>query len=110
MTRCDCADLIYLHRRKDPRNGRFVKMLQITWLFLNLSQPPPEAEPLSEAEAAPEVQKVVKAFDLTTHLHRVMGTDLALVPGISTQMTQVLFTEVGPDLSRFPSVKQLCSW
>jgi hypothetical protein len=32
------------------------------------------------------------------------------VPGINTLTAQMLLTEVGPDLSRFPTAAAFCSW
>ncbi len=49
-------------------------------------------------------------FDLLSHLHRLLGTDLTLVDGISTLTSQVLHTEIGPDLSMFPTANHFCSW
>jgi len=49
-------------------------------------------------------------FDLRSHLQRIMGSDLTLIDGISTLTTQVLYTEIGPDLSMFPTANHFCSW
>ena len=50
------------------------------------------------------------AFDLKNHLHRLFGTDLTQVDGISTLTSQVIFSEVGPDLSKFPTAGHFCAW
>ena len=49
-------------------------------------------------------------FDLRSHLHRLFGTDLTLTDGISTLTSQKLYTEIGPDLSMFPTANHFCSW
>src|SRR5262249_9337325 len=49
-------------------------------------------------------------FDLRSQLYRVFGVDLTEVPGISSLTAHVLLTEVGPDLSRFPSAAAFASW
>lgn len=49
-------------------------------------------------------------FDLKSHLHRLFGTDLTQIDGISTITSQVIYTEVGPDLSMFPTANHFCSW
>lgn len=49
-------------------------------------------------------------FDLRSHLYRVFGTDLTQVDGISVLTAQVLFAEIGPNLSKFHSVNHFCSW
>jgi transposase len=43
-------------------------------------------------------------------LYRAFGVDLTQVPGINTLTAQMLLTEVGPDLSRFPTAAAFCSW
>nr|WP_320013608.1 IS110 family transposase [uncultured Desulfobacter sp.] len=49
-------------------------------------------------------------FDVKTHMHRILGTDLTLIDGISELTAHVVFTEVGPDLSQFKTVGHFCSW
>jgi len=49
-------------------------------------------------------------FDLRTHMYRILGTDLTKIDGISTLTTHVFFAEVGPDISKFSTVKHFCSW
>jgi transposase len=49
-------------------------------------------------------------FDLRSHLHRILGVDLTALPGLSTITVPTLFSEVGGDLSKFPSAKQFASW
>ena len=43
-------------------------------------------------------------------LHSLFGTDLTLIPGIGESTALVLFAELGPDLSRFPTAAQFASW
>jgi transposase len=50
------------------------------------------------------------AFDLRTHLYRILGTDLSEIDSISVLTSHVFFAEVGPDISKFPTVKHFCSW
>jgi len=47
---------------------------------------------------------------LRDDLYRTFGVDLTQVPGINTLTAQMLLTEVGPDLSRFPTPAAFCSW
>jgi len=49
-------------------------------------------------------------FDLKHHMHRLLGTDLTLVDGIDVGTAHTIFTEVGPDLSCFPTPAHFCSW
>jgi len=48
--------------------------------------------------------------DLRTALYQKTGLDLTAIEGIGVLTSLVLFTEVGPDLSRFPTEKHFCSW
>ena len=47
---------------------------------------------------------------MPAHLTRLFGTDLTLIPGIGPTTALVLFSELGPDLSRFPTASQFASW
>lgn len=47
---------------------------------------------------------------LRDDLYRAFGVDLTQVPGINTLTAQMLLTEVGPDLSRFPTAAAFSSW
>jgi hypothetical protein len=49
-------------------------------------------------------------FDLRTHLYRILGVDLTQIDGVQTTTAHVFFTEVGNDLSAFPTYKHFCSW
>jgi transposase len=49
-------------------------------------------------------------FDLRSHLHRILGLDLTAIPGMGTVNAHTFFSEVGFDLSAFPSSKHFCSW
>ncbi len=43
-------------------------------------------------------------------MHRLLGTDLTAIDGISSLTAHVFFTEVGPDLSKFETVNHFSSW
>lgn len=49
-------------------------------------------------------------FNLKMHMHRLLGTDLTRIDGVSDLTAHVFFTEVGPDLSKFSTVGHFCSW
>jgi transposase len=50
------------------------------------------------------------SFDLRTHLERIFGVDLTAIPGFETLRVQTIFSELGADLSDFPTDDQFCSW
>ena len=71
---------------------------------------------LSEKETKP-VKKLRSAHRTAaqhTALHQalnnVLGVDLTTVPTVAIDTVLVLAGEIGPDLSRFPSVQHFCSW
>jgi transposase len=43
-------------------------------------------------------------------LNKVMGVDLTAIPTIGIDTALVLASELGPDLSRFPTSQHFCSW
>jgi transposase len=50
------------------------------------------------------------AFDVAEALYRMSGRDLTVLEGIDASTALVLLSEVGPDVSRFPTVKHFTSW
>ena len=49
-------------------------------------------------------------FDLRTRLFQMCGVDLTRIDGIDVTTALVVISEVGSDLSRFPSDKHFASW
>jgi len=54
--------------------------------------------------------KNTTAFDLRTALARWAGVDLTRINGLAITSVLTILSEIGPDLSRFASVKHFCSW
>lgn len=48
--------------------------------------------------------------DFRSGLYRVSGVDLTQIDGVKVNTVLVLLSEIGPDLSRFPTEKHFCSW
>lgn len=44
------------------------------------------------------------------HLRRITGIDLTAVDGLSLDLAQKIISEIGTDLSQFPTVKHFTSW
>ena len=82
--------------------------------FESTNEPPSAAaeDPAEETADTPPTptESPAKPFNLKAHLTRLFGTDLTLIPGIGESTALVLFTELGPDLSRFPTAAQFSSW
>ena len=82
-----------------------------------------KAEPACEAAVREKTAKQLKKiktkrkvgdnrpnFDLGTELERLMGADPRIVDGIDLLTAQVFYSELGPDLSAWPTEKHFTSW
>jgi len=49
-------------------------------------------------------------FDARARLYCLCGVDLTAIEGIEETTALVLLSEIGTDMSRWPSVKHFCSW
>jgi transposase len=71
---------------------------------------------VAEGEKPPKGEKIRKTPwrneppQLRDDLYRAFGVDLTEVPGINTLTAQMLLTEIGPDLFRFPTAAAFCAW
>ena len=64
---------------------------------------PPDPKPGSHSKNAP-------AYDARALLYPKVGVDLFAIPGMNAVLVQTLLTEVGLDMSRWPTHKHFCSW
>jgi transposase len=55
-------------------------------------------------------QRNEPAFDLRTHLYRITGVDLTQVPGLQAPTIHIVLSEVGLDMSKWPTDKHFASW
>ena len=55
-------------------------------------------------------QKNQPAFDLGAEQRRTMGVDLCRIDGIGDMTVQTILSEIGPDLSAWPSEKHFTAW
>lgn len=58
----------------------------------------------------PSRRKNQPHFDLRGHLIRVTGADLTKIPGIDAGTAFTVVTEIGTDMSKFPTEKHFCSY
>jgi transposase len=70
----------------------------------------PAVKPLGKERNPRKTPRRTEPLDLRRELYRAFGVDLTQVPGINPLTAQVLLTEVGPTLSRFPTAAAFCSW
>jgi transposase len=70
----------------------------------------PAAKPLGKERNPRKTPRRTEPLDLRLELYRTFGVDLTQVPGINALTAQVLLTEVGTSLARFPTAAAFCSW
>lgn len=70
----------------------------------------PVEKPLAKERNPRKTPRRTEPHDLRTDVYRAFGVDLTQIPGINALTAQVLLTEVGTNLSRFPTVGAFCSW
>jgi transposase len=63
----------------------------------------PRAKPDSKSKNQPN-------FNARAQLARIIGVDLVAVTGLSASTVQTIISEIGTDMSTFPTVKHFCSW
>ena len=70
----------------------------------------PEELPTLPAVKPGSKTKNKPAASTRQELFRIVGVDLVAVTGLSASLTQTILTEVGTDMSQWPSVKNFASW
>jgi hypothetical protein len=58
----------------------------------------------------PKAGKNQPRFDLASALYQTVGVDLTAIEGIDALTAQVVLSEIGLDMSRWPTVKHFTSW
>lgn len=66
--------------------------------------------PASHGRKSRNRRKNQPGFSLHTELQRILGVDLTRIDGIDVMTAQVILSELGPDLSAFPSEGDFTSW
>ena len=72
----------------------------------------PTVRPLPAARAKNRLpkRKHIPQFDLRAELYRITGVDLTQIDGINVQTAQVVISEVGVDMNRWPTEAHFASW
>ena len=68
-------------------------------------EPPPLPAGKSQSHS-----KNAPRYDARTLLYQLTGVDLVAIDGLSDSSVQLSSSEVGTDMSRFPTAKHFCSW
>src|SRR5437867_6985016 len=66
--------------------------------------------PTAAADSSSATSPTVPSFDLHSHLERIFGVDLTAIPGFDVLRIQTIFSELGADMSPFPTDDTFCSW
>jgi transposase len=67
-------------------------------------------DPTAPADCSSTTPPAASSFDLHRHLERIFGVDLTTMPGFDTLRIQTIFSELGADLSKFPTDDSFSSW
>jgi hypothetical protein len=84
-------------------------------IIAQLAQLPPRVDP-AEKPLPPRkpgrtwIQDMVAGTDLREELYRCTGVDLTAIEGLGVLTAQVVISEIGLDMARWPSEKHFCSW
>src|SRR5579863_2815051 len=57
-----------------------------------------------------KLRKYEYTFNVSTHLQQLIGTDLTTVPGIDVSTALKLISEIGTNISCWPTYKHFCAW
>jgi transposase len=83
--------------------SRVVKQVKLAW-------PAGGAGPIGAQTGRKQTSKNQPQGPWRQELQRVFGADLTAIPGIKVLTGLTLLTELGPDLSAFPSAQHFASW
>jgi transposase len=82
-----------------------------TYAGLRVDNDPGDLPPMSRRKRGSHSKnKPKQSEEIRAHLKRISGVDLSLVDGFGVSLSQTVLSEVGTDMSKFPSEKHFCSW
>jgi len=75
------------------------------------AETPPVAAPTAPAKKTSHSHsKNAPAGNVRADILRITSVDLCAVDGISASIAQIILSEIGTDMTRWPTVKHFCSW
>jgi len=74
------------------------------------AQVDPEQTPLPPAKRSGATSKNSPDYDLRTALYRTAGVDLTAIDGLNVLSVQTILSEIGVDMTRWPTSKHFCTW
>lgn len=69
-----------------------------------------DATPLPPDRKGRQRSSNAPAFDLRGYLYQISGVDLTQINGIDVLVAQTIISEIGLDMSKWPTVKHFTSW
>ncbi len=69
-----------------------------------------EEVPRSSKRSQKRKQTNVPGFDIRSYLYKITGVDLTRIDGLNSYSVMLIFSEIGEDMSRWPTVKHFTSW
>jgi hypothetical protein len=78
--------------------------------FTNLKPVSDDLPPLPPSAKRDTHSKNAPSYDARSYLYRLTGVDLVAISGLNESTVQTIISEIGTDLSAFPSDKHFCSW
>jgi len=66
--------------------------------------------PLDASDKRNTHSKNAPSYDTRTMMYKILGVDLVAIPGLNASTVETIISEIGTDMSRWPSVKHFCSW
>jgi transposase len=83
---------------------------EIEQLYQQLAAASDLTEPAQLPQKRRKASKNEPAFELRTYLYQLSGVDLVQIDGLQVLTAQTILSEIGPDVSPWPTVKHFASW
>lgn len=66
--------------------------------------------PLDPTDKRDSHSKNAPSYDARTLLYQLTGVDLVAITGLNESTVQTIVSEIGTDMSKWPTVKHFCAW
>jgi transposase len=66
--------------------------------------------PLAPSDKRDSHSKNAPSYDARTLLYQLVGVDLVAISGLNESTVQTILSEIGTDMSKWPTVKHFCAW
>jgi transposase len=69
-----------------------------------------DVPPLGPTDKRDSHSKHAPSYDARTLLYQLVGVDLVAISGLNESTVQTIISEIGTDMSKWPTVKHFCAW